>query len=186
MLSCSWLQWMASSSSTFRKMSCALLAPSFYCVEACSLLALHSLGLLLWSWVLSKAFLCLLRWWCDFFFTFKSISMTYYIYWLKYVEPCLCSHNKANLVMVYDVFDVHILATLVVLQMFNYRITTIWPINSTCRCRLKTGKMVQQIRGLATNSDNLSSNLHVVGGGTQSPQVVFWPPRALVNIYTHT
>ena len=48
---------------------------------------------------------------------------------ITFIDLCMLNHldfnNKANLVMVCDVFDVHILATLVVLQMINYRITTI-------------------------------------------------------------
>jgi hypothetical protein len=35
-------------------------------------------------WILTKDFLHLMRWWCDFVFDF--VYVLYYMYWLLYVE----------------------------------------------------------------------------------------------------
>jgi hypothetical protein len=58
------------------------------------------------GWICQRLFLYLLRWSCDFCSLIFNIYVLYYVYWFPYVELSLYSQNKANLIMVYDLFSV--------------------------------------------------------------------------------
>jgi hypothetical protein len=56
-------------------------------------------------WILSKAFSAsieMIKW----LFSFASVDVLYYIYRFAYFEPLLHTWDEADLVMVYDLYDV--------------------------------------------------------------------------------
>ena len=77
-----------------------------YYVEVGSFYA-HFLKSFNHKWVLNfvKGFFCI-YWDYHMVFIFQFVNMVYHIDWFPYIEKCLHSWNKPNLIMVHELFDV--------------------------------------------------------------------------------